>query len=316
MLYPRVQKATKLFALAMLVLLTLPSLAHADFLTSYTLTNLGPGVTQPSSSQSGHESVFSPTNGKSYAFDYTDHQVLDPNELAAAQRALPSGAGQVTELFVNRAGDYVALATQLLGPDLEHGNPRNTRDDDVYAGRITSDGTFGSASMVWGSGWTIRDRSLGSPAAHIYGISDSGLILVSRWDYDPDNFPKYSLLDLHSPDPFNRYSSYVQSKDLWYVLRDVTNPDLGSQFFLTGAPPILDDRGRVLFKGMQFGGDWREHTLLLTPPGLSTDPITVPEPSSLIIMAIGAGTLACCRRRQLIVSRRSAMQADSHVAPG
>ena len=63
----------------------------------------------------------------------------------------------------------------------------------------------------------------------------------------------------------------------------------------------LDDRGRILAFSQSFGHDG-QHALLLTPEGVSSDPIATPEPSALMALGV-AGSAWVVRRRR---GRRSA----------
>ena len=62
-------------------------------------------------------------------------------------------------------------------------------------------------------------------------------------------------------------------------------------FLDTGA---LDDKGQIFFTATKVGGNGTIYSLLLTP----TDPITVPEPTTLATLVAGLGGLALRYRRR------------------
>lgn len=270
--------------LAMLVTLAaLPSSANASSLTSYNVIDLGAGTAAVQTGANGLSEVVAP-DGSVYAFPRTDNRPLDVAPILANFPPFTNAPTYATMtygnprnaysdwdqgFFLNRNGVFVG--TDVYGVS---GHSQNSGSIVIVAQR-QSDGSFGSLDQLWGS-----------PNNHF-----SGGQIATALDLNNQN----QILGVQG------YFSYERS----YLLYDYNAKTLSylnqlpAGWQLTSAV-ALDDQGRILayaFSPTSKG----DHAVLLTPEGLSTTPLTVPEVPALATLVVGMVGLVAVRRKTSIL---------------
>jgi hypothetical protein len=140
-----------------------------------------------------------------------------------------------------------------------------------YAQR-NSDGTFGPIKS-FGFDWTDRYDPAGSYGMKIIDLNAKDQVLGITLN----GVPGLGMYDLHS----GTWTSIYSDIQLFHG------------FNIVGTPLALDDQGRILATGgspetvMQPD----DHLLLLTPDGVSSDPVPVPEPSTFVILGVGVASV-------------------------
>ena len=144
-------------------------------------------------------------------------------------------------------------------------------ESQVFAAQRQPDGTYGPVQVLWTS---PTNRYGGGTPAQAFGINIQDVVLgQSGYLYSYD---RSALL-------YN-----VDTKELLTLPSQIGRWDID-------IPRAIDDQGRLLFVGNT--ADQRDHVLLLTPEGVSSDPIATPEPSTLAILGVGAAGAWWHRRR-------------------
>jgi hypothetical protein len=168
--------------------------------------------------------------------------------------------------FLNKNGVFVG--TDLVGVAGHSASSGSIVD----TSQRQPDGTFGPLGSLWSS---PNNRYSGGTVATVFGLNDRNQVLGIS---GPAGLgPNVFLLDDLNTKTLT---------DLKQLLPPAWHLDSAGS---------LDNLGRLLVNA-DLGpstGDYRDvHTLLLTPAGVSSDPMTVPEPSSLAVLATALGAVA------------------------
>jgi hypothetical protein len=135
---------------------------------------------------------------------------------------------------------------------------------DVYLVRQNPGGTWSTPSALWQGGLSFI-TGLPNPAlASIAGINKLNEVLGVGSDGSTNGLPQSYLYDPNSNSVLNLRTLGVLIAGGW-----------------TNVLPIaIDDQGRMLLQAAPSptSGDRSEHTLLLTPEGVSSPPFAVPAP--------------------------------------
>jgi hypothetical protein len=300
------------------------STAQADAITpSYAITDLGSGGITATTA-----------NGSTIALDVGSLASSDP---ANQQLAAEANGSQITGISNGQATYSFPLtpATALqpyqgimvdiplteqapVGAGATFGNPRNAYSDAVAPALMNASGivaTIDSVGVYGHTGWNSiyyvqrnPDGTWGSPVAMwrgpvewqqgpvVGGASITGINKLNQvlgWLQPPDSGdPNHQavLYDIKTHSLIN-LATYLMSQ---------------SQSYFDVRPIAIDDQGRILLRtgyidghqtGFSYGPD---HTVLLTPDGVSSDPIPLatPEPGSLAVMTLAMAAFAVHRARE------------------
>jgi hypothetical protein len=267
--------------------------ARANVLSQpYSVTNLGAGTATLSTTASGN-GIVTGSGGQSYLFTPTSDTTLTevggqgplatfPNDTGApindrATYGNPDSAfSHVTTALMNGNGVVAALETYGVG------------------GEWTSVGS--SAAELNSNGtWT----NLGSMPINGAQTSYGGY---------PTNASLTAINDLNqvlgTSTPSGSSSEYTRDTVLFNI-NTQTFTDLSTAPYLAAyiqlEPVAIDDQGRILVTAWSIPAPTSvESTLLLTPAGVTSEPLSVPapEPGALAVMALAAAGFAGHRLRE------------------
>jgi hypothetical protein len=258
---------------------------QADPLTTFTLTDLGTGT--PTFASEANGGVVIAGNGQMvYPFQLAQDTRLDPQQLLSSHIPMLDPApvndpntyhdpiraySTPLSAFTNGQGTYVAIDA--------YGVYGHRGSADVYSVKRNPDGTWGNPTAMWSGG--DQFDGLPSPAlASITGINKLNEVL-GMGSGGGFSWPQTYLYELNSRTLLNLGDLNVLQSGGWNNLR----------------PIAIDDQGRILLQASlnPVMGDRHQHTLLLTPEGVSSDPLAVPAPEpgplALAVLTITAQAL-------------------------
>jgi hypothetical protein len=271
----------------------------ASSVPSYTVTDLGVGT--PLISSTGADGTLTTSSGTVYAFPRTDNSVANPvlsliPQLPALYNpyaSTPSNGSGGEDLhyyyreytngpaFLNQNG--VAVDTELDGVS----GHINLAGSNVDTYQRQADGSF--APTPFGSGaYSPNNRDTGGIIATALDLNNRNQLLSETAGFGggspvPYQYPVFLLANLNT-------GTVTNLQDLlpagWHI-------DYGQM--------ALDDQGRILVYAdqpsvYQSTGVFQEHALLLTPAGLTSNPIPAPEPTTFVMLAVVGIGLAVRRR--------------------
>jgi hypothetical protein len=280
------------------------SMARADAMTGYTLTDLGsPYLNNHTANAAGYaisntgaNGTLSAPNGNTYAFQSTNNLVTNSQAITSTFQPFITPAipyyykhfdnSNDTRAFLNQAGVFVGTAVTGMA-----GNDDLYASSTVYAATRQANGSFGPLSALWSTGNNLTS-SLGSPQsysaypiANVLSLNNTGQMLgVANI---PGDFALYNL----------------KTGVLTNLASLVPDPSVG-----IASAIAIDDQGRILIDSYQpnspnspkqpdsNGSNFHDELYLLTPDGLSSAPLATPEPSTLVTLAV-AGIGLMVRRR-------------------
>jgi hypothetical protein len=266
------------------------STASADPITipGYTVTDVGSGTSTFSAGASGNGILNAP-NGQSYAFQQQSGTILTPGQGIAAGIPLLSPLSYPPD----PSAAYVNLASAVMQPGGLVAAVDNSGVGDItysqtaYFVEHNADGSWGQPIVI--------AQGPGQPAAGytqaelgIVGITNANQLLINN----------LNVSGLQSPNA------------LLYNVNNQTTTNLGTLLLSAGySEPqglAIDADGRILLSAVAVANDStglgpHQTELLLTPDGLSPDPIQVPvpEPGALAVMLVaiaGFVTHRICER--------------------
>ncbi|SIO29512.1 PEP-CTERM protein-sorting domain-containing protein/MYXO-CTERM domain-containing protein [Singulisphaera sp. GP187] len=259
--------------------------ARADNIPAYTVTDLGTGRTQVSADAAGNGIVISPDGQRKYAFPNTPNYLTDQSvlsllpPLAAAPvnsswtYGNPANAySRISGGFLNQNGLYVG--TNFVGIN-GHISAANSL---LVASQRQADGSFGPFTTLWTSPYNYDYDPSRMATAKFLNNQNQVLGTGTGSEGNPPYVMNY-LYDYNS-------HTLTNLRDLLPGWIQATIGELG-----------LDDQGRMLLQA-EDDRTHLMHSLLLTPAGVTSDPITVPEPTSLATLLLGLGYLAFRRGRR------------------
>jgi len=283
---PRPPARRPIVALALL-LLSGPTAGGAA-IPSYTVTDLGVEdfkVPLPA----GDDATVTASDGRVYAFPRSIGDLVAPPEAYQTLKPpTPWSHEPYAYSFLDRSpgGGFLSSNGVYVGTVLSgiEGHTRSASSD-VSVARLQSDGSFGHLQSLWG---TVSNRESPGVIATAIDINKNDEVLGF---YARQNTPQEQIF-LTYDIKTGILSELPFTLDGWF---------LGGRSLQGGAPRVLDDQGRILVFGSRLEGSGTsdpEHALLLTPAGVSSDPIATPEPSTLATLAVAIAGLAYRRHRK------------------
>ena len=255
-------------AVVLVILGVAVTAAQADPITipGYTVTDLSAGTPTFSTDANGN-GVLNAPNGQVYAFPQTPNTVLTPGQgIIANLPQLEKPPSDFSEDGGNPAYDYSYTRSAIMNPNgivaamNLAGVTGHEYTEGEYILERNPDGTWGQPVLAYSSNTLYQGLAGGfnlvgfSKTNEILIQNDSGSNLNQALVY---NFNTHTLTDLFS---------LFSSAELGYV-------GLGAL--------AIDDDGRILLQAQLFNpnvGFMTPTNLLLTPDGLSADPLQVPAP--------------------------------------
>jgi hypothetical protein len=280
-------------------LYVLSASAQADPLTNFTLTDLGPGT--PTFATGANGGIVIAGNGQTaYAF-----QAVQDTSFSSPQ-SLPANfplAGPPPPITSPGAYDDPSLVySTVSGPIATNGNGLYVAIDasgvyghqgtsEVYDVTQNANGTWSSPTGMWTGGMQF-DGTPSAGLASITGINKLNEVLGVGADPTATNgagLPQTYLYDANTNSLLNLSTLGVLLAGGWNNI----------------VPIAIDQQGRILLEagGPILNASAPEHTLLLTPQGVSSNPLAVPapEPGALALAVV---TLAALAVRQAARNRR------------
>ncbi|MGP0067099.1 MAG: hypothetical protein ACLQGP_26335 [Isosphaeraceae bacterium] len=308
------------YRLAMMIALfgVAVSKAQADSMTpSYSVTDLGSGTitataangstiaidptfgysgggNQILSADANGSPIASISNGQStYAFNLSPATVLNPNQPSMANFPLiqpapvdspftygnPSYAFSTISSAIENANGIV-VATDYAGVNGHY------EQGEAYYVQQNPGGTWSLPVSMWSGNSLIFPMVAGG------GMSVTGLNNLNQ------------VLGTMGADPIHE----IATDTVLYNINNHNLTDLSTyllslpQPYFDVSPLAIDDQGRILLSAVSFSDTtgFSQDTLLLTPDGVSSDPIvaSTPEPGSWAVMALAMAAFAAHRIRE------------------
>jgi PEP-CTERM motif len=252
---------------------------------------LGPGTPTFSTDSNGNGIVIAPNGQVAYSFPQTPNTVLTPGQgIMANFPQLPTHPGpgdygdpaydfnNVTSAIMNSNGLVAATDQAGVSGHLYTGS--------ALAIQHNADGSWGQATTFFTSGSLAQGIDYGNGFT-IVGLSKSNEILI--------NIPN-SYISIANSLVYN--ASTNTTTHFTKVLSDVNG-----YYYANIRALAIDGMGRIVLSAnrspLNNNGPWPppQTNLLLTPDGVSSDPIelTVPEPSTLALMLLAMAGYAIRR---------------------
>ncbi len=281
---------------SVLVLGILCPSAQADPLTTFLVTDLGPGT--PTFATGADGGIVIAGNGQTaFAFQKTQDTIF------GTQQSYPANYPLLTPppspLSPNAYGNPLNVYSTVLNPVVSNGNGLYVAIDasgvaghqgtsDVYGVTQNPDGTWGTPTGMWSGGTQFNGEP--SPGlASITGVNKLNEVLgvgavgAAPTAMNGAGLPQTYLYNASTNSLLNLGTLGVLQAGGWNNIM----------------PVAIDDQGRILLEAAPppTSGSGPEHTLLLTPQGVSSDPLEVPapEPGGLAIAVAAAAALALRR---------------------
>jgi hypothetical protein len=273
-----------------LLLGSLSGVAHGAPISSYTVIDLGSGSPSYGAASSGAGILVAPGGQTGYSFPRSasgvpistpaNFPLLDPvptGPFPAISHTAYSAATNVT-LYSNG----IATAIDKVGVNTQPDNYSWARSEAYYVVR-NADGSWGQP-VALAQGPTYTGASLVNLfGTNVTGVSANGEILtlvrnvtgtaVSFQSFVFDTLTKTSI-DLS------------------------TLPVIAAGNFSDIRAVAIDDLGRIVALAMHHGpSGTTDDLILLTPAGINSNPLNLPEPSTLAVIILGSAGLAIHRLR-------------------
>jgi hypothetical protein len=271
--------------------------ARADPLTTFTLTDLGPGTPTFAGDANGNGIVIAGNGRTAYAFQNAQDTSLSPQPLLSSHFPLPAQApigdpntygnpanaySTLLNSITNGNGVYVAIdASGVYGHE---------GSSDVYYVKQNPDGSWSSPTGMWSGG--VQFEGQANPGqASIIGLNKLNEVLGTGLGPASNGLglPQTYLYNVNSNSLLNLGTLAVLQAGGWNNIQ----------------PIAIDDQGRILLQASlpPGAGSGPEQTLLLTPQGVSSDPLEVPapEPGALALAVV---TIAALTLRRIARNRR------------
>jgi len=277
--------------------------AQADPISpTYTITDLGTGNislstasgnTIPVSNAYANSPIVSVSNGQTaYAFPVTPATVLVPGQGAMANFPSIQSAPVADTLAYGNPNNAFSTVTSAIenangivaAMDYAGTNGHDGTGEAYYV-QQTGNGTWSAPVGIWG-GDTQNFQNLTHGGLSVVGINKLNEILGTMGtNYGPNttdtvlyNIATHTLTDFTASG----------------ILANYSDP----------TPIAIDDQGRILLQATSFSttAGISEHTLLLTPAGVSSVPVpmSAPEPGSWAVMALAMAGFVAHRVRAAV----------------
>jgi hypothetical protein len=274
---------TVLFAL---VLASASSSAHADPMTipGYTVTDLGAGTPTFATDANGNGVLNSPS-GRTYAFSTTTDTILTPGQGIGASIPLlnpPTFAPDPSAPWIHLAS-AVMNSNGIVAAVNAYGVGDLSYNESAYYVQRDANGSWGQPVTIFqgpGEPGSFPTRELG-----IVGMSNMNSILINNYNIPGVTQPNALLYNINTQSITNLGS-----------LLSTLNP-----FYTEPQGLAIDGEGRILLVAdSELGVGPPRTNLLITPAGLSSEPIEVPapEPGTLAIMLMALASFAVRRVRE------------------
>jgi hypothetical protein len=278
--------------------------AHAAPLTvqGYTVTDLGAGSPTLSTEASGLGIVVAPAGQSAFAFPQSSSPLWSGEAAQAAQTNLPLIDTPPTyspDTYGKRENAFAYIQTSLLNANRMAavvevtGVNGHWYQGDAYYTQQSPGGSWSVPTRIF-LGQTDLD---GSALPYHAQSVQLGISIVGINDHN-------QVLGWSQPGP---YSS--QSGPFVYNINTRTSISLGNLDgnYLNVQPIAISDDGALMLEGQPVGAGGPDHTLLLTPDGVSPSSLTVaPEPGAWTVMSLAAAGLALREHQRRRRGRNSA----------
>lgn len=265
----------------------------------FSVVDLGTGNATFFTDASGQTYVLDSSGHTAYAFNPANATVSD-GTLTQAHSPVPNGFPVVQPAPVYATDTYgnPANAFSVESNFLTNGNGfavaidtvgvrGHSNTDQAFFSQQNADGSWGTPIGMW-SGNTRFMINGPTPDVWIDGISKTNLVLgtvgvgglsgLNLLDAAVYDINKRSFLDL------TQYLYNVSAKG---AVGFATLGEFGATGWWSAMPIGIDQDGRILVSAAA-GVVGQSHTLLLTPDGLTSDQVTVPEPGSMALAVVAA----------------------------
>jgi hypothetical protein len=273
------------------------SSAHADPLTiqGYTVTNLGTGTPMFSTDATGN-GILTTASGQVYAWQPTNSTVLTQAQIQAGNYPFgPNPYAHDLMTYGNPANAYQMVVSAIensngiVAASIASGVSGHYGDTGVVPVQVGSNGTWNV--LPGAEGWSSNEQFLGTPATVsglVVGLNNLNEIL-GNMGVDP-------LRDITTdPVVYNVGSNALT--DLATLFSANPQNTFGNLQAIS-----LDAEGRILLSAAESNPQtgFAAVDLLLTPTGLSPDPLEVPapEPGTLAIAVLAIAGVAAHQLRE------------------
>jgi hypothetical protein len=273
--------------------------SRADSLTGYSLTDLGPGAPR----LAGGGVVFAGDGRTAYPFQAAQDTTVDPQSLQTSGFPLLKAAPTWDpNTYGNPANAYSFLTGAMKGGNGwlvavdDSGVAGHYGSTDVYAVRQDPNGGWGTPTALWSGGSTRSDSH--EPIASITGINVLNEVLGTGLGqgYPAAYSPQAFLYNLDNKSLIDLNTLGVLQAGNWTQI----------------SPLAIDDQGRILLNAKT--NDGPDQTLLLTPQGVTSDPLAVPAPEPGAV-ALAALTVAGLALRRAVRGRPARARMDPALCP-
>ncbi len=278
----------------------LSSSVHADPLTTFSLTDLGPGL--PTFATGANGGIVIAGNGQTgYAFQ-TAQDTPFSNSSQSFSTTFPLLAPPPPDTSQNAYDNPLNVYSTVLNSITTNGNGLYVAIDaigvaghegtsEVYYVSKSPDGSWSSPTGMW-SGGNQFDGSPSAGLASITGVNKLNEVLGVGADPTATNgagLPQTYLYNANTNSLLNLATLGVLQAGGWNNIM----------------PIAIDDQGRILLEAGTplTSGSTAEYTLLLTPQGVSSDPVLVPAPEPGVL-AFAVVTIAALVLRRAVRGRR------------
>jgi hypothetical protein len=277
-------------SLSSLLLILAASVAHSDAIQpTYTVTDLGMRASQPVSNPGANGVVIAADGKAAYAFPQTvtgtSLSYPYPAGFPVPEAAPPTyGSSYPNSGSAMNVATYPNGLTVAIDAVVQNDGGTSWQRYDPYYVQRNPDGSWGQPVLLAQGNSHYGSPTGGSPGVQFW-VDKSGDVLIGvQNDFSPLQ-STYTLYNVNT-----KSSTDISSL-----------PVLANNGFSNLHVLAMDDSGRILaWASRQTSNGFLTDNLLLTPPGVSSDPIAMnaPEPGSLAVMALAAAAYAAYRARK------------------